>query len=172
LTTVNEKTIVESKSFQNSNLDKNFKVLLSKEEFISQLEEGSVEGLMVDSSFVSQLNKATNGAPTYHVSTVTVSESLLEADKYSGTKKEKMKNKATVAFLSATSIGDTTVNSMEDLNKLMESSAANKVASVIKNESLNKGLSVFGLLGWVAVGCGILLVLLGSKIKQWMHGIN
>jgi POT family proton-dependent oligopeptide transporter len=61
---------------------------------------------------------------------------------------------------------------MEDLNKLMESSAANKVASVIKNESLNKGLSVFGLLGWVAVGCGILLVLLGSKIKQWMHGIN
>lgn len=173
LTTVNEKTIVESEAFQKSDLDQHFKTLISKEEFKNTLEEGSVEGLLVDSVFVSELNKSLlKDSITYYVSNVTISEALNEADKYSGTKKIKMKKNATVSFISETSYGDTTVNSSKDLQSILEKSAANNVVSVIKNESLNKGLSVFGLLGWIALGCGVLLFLMGGKIKQWMHGIK
>jgi POT family proton-dependent oligopeptide transporter len=171
LTTVNEKTIVESSAFQTSKLDKNFINLLSKDEFKSQLEEGSVESVMIDSSFLSQLNTLTKGDTNYYVSQITVNEFITEAKKFSGTKEAKMMKKATVSFISTEQIVDT-VETADELNEIMDKSPANKVVSVVKNESLNKGLAVFGLLGWVAIACGILLFALGNPIKKWMHGIN
>lgn len=172
LTTVNEKTIVESNEFQTSDIDPNIKKIISKEEFKSQLEEGSVEDVMVDSAFVAQLNAASTTDEELYVSKVTVKEFIDEANKFSGTKKAKMTKKATVMFISTEAIHPDTVATAGELNKLLEKSPANKVVNVIKNESLNKGLSVFGLLGWVAVGCGVLLFLMGGQIKKWMHGIN
>jgi POT family proton-dependent oligopeptide transporter len=172
LTTVNEKTIVESDAFQNSDLDNKFKTLLSKKEFKSQLEEGTVEDVMVDSAFVAQLNATSATDEEFFVSKVTVKELLTEADKFSGTKKAKMKKKATTSFISTNANIPDTVETSKDLAKLMETSPANKVVGVIKNVSLDKGLSVFGLLGWIALGCGIILFLMGKQIKKWMHGIN
>jgi len=172
LTTVNEKTIVESNEFQTSDIDPNIKKIISKDEFKSQLEEGSVEDVMVDSAFVAQLNAASTTDEELYVSKVTVKEFIDEANKFSGTKKAKMTKKATVTFISTEAIHPDTVATAGELNKLLEKSPANKVVNVIKNESLNKGLSVFGLLGWVAVGCGVLLFLMGGQIKKWMHGIN
>jgi POT family proton-dependent oligopeptide transporter len=172
LTTVNEKTIVESNEFQTSDIDPNIKKIISKDEFKSQLEEGSVEDVMVDSAFVAQLNAASLNDKMLYIDTVTVQELLDEANKFSGTKKAKMTKKAMVTFISTDKLSHDTVATASELNKLLEKSPANKVVSVIKNESLNKGLSVFGLLGWVAVGCGILLFLMGGLIKKWMHGIN
>jgi POT family proton-dependent oligopeptide transporter len=172
LTTVNEKTIVESNEFQTSDIDPNIKKIISKDEFKSQLEEGSVEDVMVDSAFVAQLNAASLNDKMLYIDTVTVQELLDEANKFSGTKKAKMTKKAMVTFISTDKLSHDTVATASELNKLLEKSPANKVVSVIKNESLNKGLSVFGLLGWVAVGCGLLLFLMGGLIKKWMHGIN
>jgi len=127
---------------------------------------------MVDSAFVAQLNAASLNDKMLYIDTVTVQELLDEANKFSGTKKAKMTKKAMVTFISTDKLSHDTVATASELNKLLEKSPANKVVSVIKNESLNKGLSVFGLLGWVAVGCGLLLFLMGGLIKKWMHGIN
>jgi len=172
LTTVNEKTIVESNEFQTSDIDPNIKKIISKEDFKSRLEEGSVEDVMVDSAFVAQLNAASTTDEELYVAKVTVKELIDEANKFSGTKKAKMTKKATVKFISTEATHPDTVATAGELNKLKEKSPANKVVNVIKNESLNKGLSVFGLLGWVAVGCGALLFLMGGQFKKWMHGIN
>ena len=83
-----------------------------------------------------------------------------------------MMKSATVSFLTTDKEYNDTVASMSELNEIMKDSPGIEVANVIKNESLNKGLSVFGLLGWVAVGCGVLLFVMGGTIKRWMHGIN
>ncbi|MFM7301645.1 MAG: oligopeptide:H+ symporter, partial [Crocinitomicaceae bacterium] len=139
LTTVNEKTIVESNEFQTSDIDPNIKKIISKKEFKSQLEEGSVEDVMVDSAFVAQLNAASTTDDELYVSKVTVKEFIDEANKFSGTKKAKMTKKATVMFISTEANHPDTVATAGELNKLLEKSPANKVVNVIKNESLNKG---------------------------------
>ena len=43
---------------------------------------------------------------------------------------------------------------------------------ILAEESLNKGLSVFELLGFIAIACSLLLFVIGKPIKKWMHGIN
>ena len=169
-TTVNEKTIVESDAFQNSDLDSNFITMLGKEKYLGMLEDGSVENVLVDSSFVEDLKKLSN--KNYFISNITVQSSLDEAAKFSGFKQKKMMKSATVSFLTTDKEYNDTVASMSELNEIMKDSPGIEVANVIKNESLNKGLSVFGLLGWVAVGCGMLLFVMGGTIKRWMHGIN
>ena len=169
-TTVNEKTIVESDAFQNSDLDSNFITMLGEEKYLGMLEDGSVENVLVDSSFVEDLKKLSN--KNYFISNITVQSSLDEAAKFSGFKQKKMMKSATVSFLTTDKEYNDTVASMSELNEIMKDSPGIEVANVIKNESLNKGLSVFGLLGWVAVGCGMLLFVMGGTIKRWMHGIN
>ena len=67
---------------------------------------------------------------------------------------------------------NTEVQSIEDYEKLLEQSPVSKIGSVIASESLNKGLSVFSTLGFIAIGCGILLFVLGPFISRWMHGIK
>ena len=169
-TTVNEKTIVESDAFQNSDLDSNFITMLGEEKYLGMLEDGSVENVLVDSSFVEDLKKLSN--KNYFISNITVQSSLDEAAKFSGFKQKNMMKSATVSFLTTDKEYNDTVASMSELNEIMKDSPGIEVANVIKNESLNKGLSVFGLLGWVAVGCGMLLFVMGGTIKRWMHGIN
>lgn len=169
-TTVNEKTIVESDAFQNSDLDSNFITMLGKEKYLGMLEDGSVENVLVNSSFVEDLKKLSN--KNYFISNITVQSSLDEAAKFSGFKQKNMMKSATVSFLTTDKEYNDTVASMSELNEIMKDSPGIEVANVIKNESLNKGLSVFGLLGWVAVGCGMLLFVMGGTIKRWMHGIN
>ncbi len=83
-----------------------------------------------------------------------------------------MMKSATVSFLTTDKEYNDTVPNMSELNEIMQDSPGIEVANVIKNESLNKGLSVFGLLGWVAGGCGVLLFIMGRTIKRGMHGIN
>ena len=169
-TTVNEKTIVESEAFKNSDLDSNFITLLGNKKYLDMLEEGSVEDVLVDSTFVEDLKKLSS--KNYFISNITIQSSLDEAAKFSGFKQKKMMKSATVSFLTTDKEYNDTVPNMSELNEIMQDSPGIEVANVIKNESLNKGLSVFGLLGWVAVGCGVLLFIMGRTIKRWMHGIN
>ena len=56
LTTVNEKTIVESESFKNAKMDEDIKSLLLTDDFKNKLEEGSVESVLTDSTFIAELN--------------------------------------------------------------------------------------------------------------------
>lgn len=172
LTTVNEKIIVESDAFRNADIDENIKMLVLKDEFKNELEEGSIESLLTNKDFVSELN-AVSPDQQYAVSNITVQSLLDDAENYKGSKKVKMKKAATISILSkADEAVDTKVNDIASLADYVDNSEGVAIANVIKNESLNKGLNVFGLLGWIAAACGLLLILLGRPISKWMHGIK
>lgn len=172
LTTVNEKTIVESDVFKDSDIDKDVKSVLAEEEILAKLDNESVAQVLVSDDFINKLNAKSVGKQ-YAKSIVVVDEILKDAENYSGAKKEKMIKSATVSFLSLKGNEvKTKVNTISEYEDLVEKSPAGYVNNVIKNESLNKGLSVFSILGFVAIGCGILLFLIGPFVTRWMHGVR
>jgi hypothetical protein len=270
LTTVNEKTIVESESFKNAKMDKDIRALLLTDKFKNQLEDGSVEDVLTDSTFIAELNAkqpikysisaifykdsiigsdkdtmltmhylqvgvamsdtvsnkqnantlfaernslymqikslnkdslklhedirfelakldtvehldsiltdvayVTRLNSKYGKSTVYVKEALDEANKYSGAAKKKMLKAAKIDFISLKEkviLSDTV--SEKNLAEILKNTPGTAVINSIRNESLKKGLSVFEMLGFIAMACGFLLFLIGKPIKRWMHGIN
>ncbi len=44
--------------------------------------------------------------------------------------------------------------------------------SVPPEQSLSLALGVFNSIGWVAIGCGLFLVILSPFIRRWMHGVK
>ena len=275
LTTVNEKTIVESESFQKSQMDEDIKALLLTDQFKKELEEGSVEDVLTDSAFLAVLNAKqdikysvstivypdsiqdkdtmlilnylTEGkamfdtlankqeADTFYaekndfqlslknmigdtnmvgdtkwknhddirlelskidtinnldsiltdldfirrvnskfgISEVKIMDRFTEANKYSGSKKEQMLKGATVNYISLKqNTVNSSVQSEKELESLLKKSPGTAVINSIRQESLNKGLGVFEMLGFIAIACGILLFIIGGPIKKWMHGIN
>ncbi|MFK8298618.1 peptide MFS transporter [Capnocytophaga cynodegmi] len=172
LTTVNEKTIVESSAFQNSDIDQDLKAVLSENKFKTKLEDQSVEAILVSDDFINEINKR-NPQKQYAKSVVTIKEALEEAENYSGMKKQKMIKSASQEFLSFKgSEVNTQVATFADYESLVEKSPEMAIVNVIKGESLNKGLSVFTMLGFIAIGCGIVLFLMGPFITRWMHGVK
>ncbi|MFJ1330359.1 peptide MFS transporter [Capnocytophaga canimorsus] len=180
LTTVNEKTIVESDTFKNSDIDKDLKAVLSENEFKDRLADNEekkthaipIEKLLVSNEFIARMN-GVNPQKQYAKSTVIVKEVLQDAENYSGIKRENIIKSAKQEFLSLKgSEVNTEVATLADYEKLFEKSASISVTNVIKSESLNKGLSVFTMLGFIAMGCGVLLFLMGPFITRWMHGVK
>ena len=171
LTTVNEKTIVQSDAFKASKMDEDIKAILLTKKFTDKLDDSSIEAVLTDSSFISELNL--KGNKSYSKSNVYVKEALEEAESYKGTKKEKMLSAANVSFITYeenTITADTV--SQSELKNLTENTPGTAVINSIRSESLNKGLSVFEMLGFIAMACGLILFLIGKPIKKWMHGIN
>ncbi|GIM57328.1 peptide MFS transporter [Capnocytophaga canimorsus] len=172
LTTVNEKSIVEGASFQNADIDKDIKAVLSEKTFKDKLEKSSVESILVSDAFIERLNKL-NPQRQYAKSVVTIKETLEDAENYSGTKKDNIVKSATQEFLSFKGNEvNTQVATFADYENLVEKSPEMAIVNVIKGESLNKGLSVFTMLGFIAIGCGIVLFLMGPFITRWMHGVK
>ncbi|ATA92426.1 peptide MFS transporter [Capnocytophaga canimorsus] len=172
LTTVNEKSIVEGASFQNADIDKDIKAVLSEKTFKDKLEKSSVESILVSDAFIERLNKL-NPQRQYAKSVVTIKETLEDAENYSGTKKDNIVKSATQEFLSFKGNEvNTQVATFADYESLVEKSPEMAIVNVIKGESLNKGLSVFTMLGFIAIGCGIVLFLMGPFITRWMHGVK
>ncbi|WGU69380.1 oligopeptide:H+ symporter [Capnocytophaga canimorsus] len=172
LTTVNEKSIVEGTSFQNADIDKDIKAVLSEKTFKDKLEKSSVESILVSDAFIERLNKL-NPQRQYAKSVVTIKETLEDAENYSGTKKDNIVKSATQEFLSFKGNEvNTQVATFADYESLVEKSPEMAIVNVIKGESLNKGLSVFTMLGFIAIGCGIVLFLMGPFITRWMHGVK
>jgi POT family proton-dependent oligopeptide transporter len=171
LTTVNEKTIVQSDAFKASQMDEDVKTVLLTKKFTDKLDDSSIESVLTDSSFISELNL--KGNKTYTKSNVYVKEALEEAESYKGTKREKMLSAANVSFITyeENTITSDTI-SQSELKKLTENTPGTAVINSIRSESLNKGLSVFEMLGFIAMACGLILFLIGKPIKKWMHGIN
>ena len=171
LTTVNEKTIVQSDAFKISQMDEDVKTVLLSKKFTDKLDDSSIESVLTDSSFISELNLI--GNKSYTKSNVYIKEALDEAQSYKGTKKEKMLSAANVSFITYeenTITADTV--SQSELKKITENTPGTAVINSIRSESLNKGLSVFEMLGFIAMACGLILFLIGKPIKKWMHGIN
>jgi len=172
LTTIDAKTIVQSDAFKNNpKMDKDIKALLLTKEFVDKLEKGSVESVLTDSTFIAELN--TKSDKVYAKSTVYVKEALDEANKYSGAAKKKMLKAAKVDFISLKEnviLSDTI--SENNLATFTKNTPGTAIINAVRGESLKKGLSVFEMLGFIAMACGFLLFLIGKPIKRWMHGIN
>jgi len=172
LTTIDAKTIVQSDAFKNNpKMDKDIKALLLTKEFVDKLEKGSVESVLTDSTFIAELN--TKSDKVYAKSTVYVKEALDEANKYSGAAKKKMLKAAKVDFISLKEnviLSDTI--SENNLATFTKNTPGTAIINAVRGESLKKGLSVFEMLGFIAIACGLLLFLIGKPIKKWMHGIN
>ncbi len=172
LTTVNEKTIVESESFKNADIDEDIKNTLLLDDFKNKLGDVSVESVLVSDDFINKIN-AINPEKQYAKSEVVVKDVIKEAEQYKGTKKEKMIKAATVNFLTEK---DKTikqeVNSVEEYEALIDNSMNSSIINAVKNISLSQGLKVFNMLGFIAIACGALLFLLGPIISRWMHGIK
>lgn len=182
LTTVSEETIVKSDAFKNSEINEDFKSIFADEEILKLMNQEemekvkkskmSVDKILVSNDFITKLN-AKNPEKQYAVSTVVIDDILKDAENYSGAKREKVKNSATMSFLSEKGKEvNTKVESVAEYASLAEKSPSTAIGNVIKNESLDKGLSVFTMLGFIAIACGGILFLMGPFITRWMHGVK
>jgi proton-dependent oligopeptide transporter, POT family len=170
LTTVSEKTILSSKEFQNSDVEPIFKKLISQKENLDFIEEKPTSKLITSDDFISSLSSLSG--KTYNRSTVVIEEIEQEAEKYTGKKREEIIGSATVSYLVEGESTTLRVANKEEYEKLLVGTPSESIDNYIKNQSLFKGLNVFGLLGMFAIGCGALLFLLGPIISKWMHGIK
>jgi POT family proton-dependent oligopeptide transporter len=170
LTTVSEKTILSSKEFQNSEVEPVFKKLISQKENLDFIEEKPTSKLITSDGFIASLSSLSG--KTYNRSTVVIEEIEQEAEKYTGKKRDEIIGSATVSYLVEGESTTLRVANKEEYEKLLVGTPSESIDNYIKNQSLFKGLNVFGLLGMFAIGCGALLFLLGPIISKWMHGIK
>ena len=165
LTTVNEKTIVESESFKKAKMDEDIKALLISDKYKDKLEDASVEDVLTDSSFIADLNIKSD--KDYAKSTVYIKESLDEAKNYKGTKKEKMLKAAKVEFISYSDKAVTSDTISEgELAKLSKNTPGTAVINAIRSESLNKDLVFSNYLVLLLLLVDFYYLLLESQSKN------
>jgi POT family proton-dependent oligopeptide transporter len=160
LTTVSEKSIVEDKAFTESLPDAEYKALFADAAFIGSLDKFSIEKALVSPVAIDRLN-AESTSWNYFKDSVSV---------------ESAEAKGTEYFLSrnpkADSTSVTAAPQIQEAEARIQASPTGTIVSSLREQSLSIGLSVFQLLGFVAIGCGIVLFLLGPMVSKWMHGIK
>lgn len=174
LTTVSEAKIMEEAAFKQDIADPFLLSQLETEGFRGQLETLPVEKALVSDSFIQQLNENSTDRQ-YARKTIQIQELKTEADAISQPDlRQKMIEDSKRSFL----VYSEDIGNQDELitalnaNNVAESSITGNVLSSLRGQSLMKGLSVFQNLGFIAVGCGLLLFLLGPIITRWMHGIK
>lgn len=172
LTAVDESAIVQGESFKSCYADDRLELTLIAQ--ASAIKKNGLENTLVSEPFMQALNASAGDAP-YYKATVQIKEAKEKAMKL---KKEVQRNKALEAsylsFLTqdASMAGETKEVSKAEARAMFETSSTNGVISCLKVDSLKLSLSVFRLLGFIAIGCGILLYLLGPMVSRWMHGVK
>ena len=88
--------------------------------------------------------------------------------------KEKELNKSFVTVLTkdASMAQGINIISKDEVSQAVENSSTGEVISCLKGDSLSLSLGVFKMLGFFAIGCGLLLFVLGPMVSRWMHGIK
>lgn len=160
LTTVSEKSIVEDKAFTESLSDAEYKTLFADTAFIGSLDELSIEKALVSPMAIDRLNSESTSW-NYFKDSVSVKSAEATTTEYFLSRNPK-----------ADSTSDTAAPQIEDAEARIQASPTGTIVSSLREQSLSIGLSVFQLLGFVAIGCGIVLFLLGPMVSKWMHGIK
>ncbi|MEZ5032329.1 MAG: oligopeptide:H+ symporter [Saprospiraceae bacterium] len=169
-TAVNEQEIVQSDSFRECFSDETLEAALQQP---NVLDGKSLEETLVSDDFVSALN-ASSSTP-YYVARLQIKEIKEKADKMTNeVARDKELNKSFVTVLTKNPEFAQNVNviSRADVVTAVEGSATGNVISCLKGDSLNLSLGVFRMLGFFAIGCGLLLFVLGPMVSRWMHGIK
>ncbi len=171
LTAIDEAKIVQSETFKECFADDNLEYVLINE--VENVRSLGLENTMVSDNFIQALND-NGGEKPYFKATLQIRELKEKAMKLTGEPQEKALANSKVSFLTqdANLAGDGREVSKEEFKGLFEASSTAAVVSCLKNDSLKLSLSVFRWLGFVAIGCGLLLYLLGPMVSRWMHGIK
>ncbi|MFN4082530.1 MAG: peptide MFS transporter [Bacteroidia bacterium] len=175
LTTVSESKIITNESFKSRIEDVTLKEALASEKLTGMLGENTIENAIVSDEFLNLLNQNSDSVPKYVKAEFQINEILDKANETSAegakakllaeSKKAILVYKEKVAEIPA-------IASEEEAENIIEKSLTGNVLSSLRNDSLSLGLSVFKNLGFFAVACGVLLLLLGPIISKWMHGIK
>lgn len=173
-TTVSESKIIESKEFKDGIADKELVRVLSTPEFAELLKKKPIEKALVTEDCINMLNANAEGK--FSVVEMLIDEKKLQAEQ-AKTEKEKEKvldegTKRILVYSADESKYKSGVINMVDAEANFEQSVSGAVISSLRNQSMSLGLGVFRILGFFAIGCGVLLLLLGPIIKRWMHGVN
>lgn len=160
LTTVSEKSIVIDKAFTESLKDAEYKALFADAAFIGSLDELSIEKALVSPMAIDRLNSESTSW-NYYKDSVSVESAEATTTEYFLSRNPK-----------ADSTSVTAAPQIQEAEARIQASPTGTIISSLREQSLSIGLSVFQLLGFVAIGCGIVLFLLGPMVSKWMHGIK
>ncbi len=139
----------------------------------------SLDAGLAHSEFAKYLNNQV-GSTKYYAGKLQIEELKAKADKIKDERaKAKEMKKSYVTFLTTNpahaapaSDGAVTVMSKNDVNAAYASSSSSSVIECLRQDTLALALSVFQKLGFIAIGCGLILFILGPMITRWMHGIK
>jgi POT family proton-dependent oligopeptide transporter len=173
-TTVSESKIIESNEFKDGIADKELVKVLSTPEFAELLKKKPIEKALVTEDCINMLNANAEGK--FSVVEMLIDEKKLQAEQAKSDKeKEKALDEGTkriLVYSADEAKYKSGVINMADAEANFEQSVSGAVISSLRNQSMSLGLGVFRILGFFAIGCGVLLFLLGPIIKRWMHGVN
>lgn len=158
LTAVDEKGIIASAEFQDCYPDKTVLQALDNGDGLKD-DKGKVmpiEKALIRPSFISKANEMA-GSERYFAGRVAVGKdtiSFLTTDpKYADPEKVMSVSK-------------------EEAKEIADKSLTGQAVACLRQQSLGLSLNIFQWLGFVAIGCAVLLFLLGPMVSRWMHGIK
>lgn len=130
-------------------------------------------------AFAEYLNKQI-GSTKYYAGKLQIKELKEKADAIENERaRAKEMKKSFVSFLTtnpahAAPAGEqaVTVLSKAEVQTATAESTSASVIQCLRQDSLGLALGIFKMLGFIAVGCGVLLFLLGPMVSRWMHGIK
>ncbi|HFA50703.1 MAG TPA: MFS transporter [Bacteroidetes bacterium] len=139
----------------------------------------SLDDGLANPAFAGYLNKQV-GNTKYYSAKLQIKELKEKAEKVKNPRaREKEMSKSFVTFLTtnpdyAAPAGNAPVKVMPkaDVEKAAANSSSGTVIQCLRQDTLKLALSVFANLGFIAIGCGVLLFILGPMISRWMHGIK
>jgi POT family proton-dependent oligopeptide transporter len=135
----------------------------------------AIEDAIVSDDFIALLNQKADSANRYAKAEFQIKEIL---DKANETTAEGAKAKLLAQSKKAVLVYENNLSNIPQMvseaeaETITENSLTGNVLSALRNDSLSLGLSVFKNLGFFAIGCGMLLLLLGRVVSRWMHGIK
>lgn len=137
----------------------------------------ALEASLVHPRFLEHLNQQAAGRQTYYAGKIQLKERLEKANKIKNKEaREEKIEESYVEFLTTDATyadpGNVIVLPKEEARLMTDQTASGKLIGCLRQDSLDLALGVFKMLGFIAIGCGLLLFLLAPMISKWMHGIK
>ena len=165
LTSVDETELIKSDSFKACMTDEAIASMIASPSFTKCLDDGgSVDGCITNASFLNDYESKTG--KKFYIGKAMVAGS---ADKIATFVTRDASFEGSSAF---TNVSQMKQLSNKEIKALKMGSPQQIVGTCISENSLGLCLGVFTKLGFFAIGCGILLLLLSPIIIKWMHGIK
>ncbi|MFZ2898249.1 MAG: peptide MFS transporter [Saprospiraceae bacterium] len=177
-TAVQETSILTGDSFQGCMQNADLKEGVKQEFFLDWLasDTKTLDGALVDPEFVGYLNTQA-GAERYYAGKIQIQELKEKAEKLRNAEaKEEKLEESYLTFLTTdpqyADPAKVQVLPKAEARAMMDQTDSGLLIACLRQDSMDLALKVFRMLGLFAIGCGVLLFLLGPLITKWMHGIK